>query len=201
MIKRTELKYNARHKMSGNVINYYIITILVSIFAAIYGVFNSIDSILFLILTLLIELGLIVLNIGINKYCLNCYKDKENISDIFFAFNSSEFINIVFINIVMIIKIFLYTCLLIIPGIIKSYEYMMIPYILADNPNIDCSEAFKITKEMTKGYKMELFIIGLSFIGWNILAVFTCGILMPYVAFYSNMTYTGFYLEQKDKIE
>lgn len=201
MIKRTELKYNARCKMTGNVLNFYVITILLSIFMSIYMILNCVDSIFFLILTLLAELAFIVLNIGVNRYYLNCYKDKGNISDIFFALNSSDFINIIFISIVMTIKIFLYTCLFIIPGIIKSFEYMMIPYILADNPEIDCSEAFRKTKEMTKGYKMELFVIGLSFIGWNILAVFTCGILMPYVTFYSGMTYTGFYLKQKEEIE
>lgn len=73
-------------------------------------------------------------------------------------------------------KIF-WTFLLIIPGIIKNYEYRMIPYILADAPGISRKEAFRISKEMMRGNKWKAFILDFSFIGWDMLAVCTCGIL------------------------
>ena len=81
----------------------------------------------------------------------------------------------------------LWMLLLIVPGIIKAYEYRMIPYILTDCPDIPRQEAFRISKEMMSGNKMDAFILDLSFLGWSILAAITCGIagifyVSPYVA-------------------
>lgn len=81
---------------------------------------------------------------------------------------------------------FLWTLLLIIPGIIKSYEYRMIPYILADHSDITTEDAFALSKKMMDGNKMNAFILDLSFIGWHILNAITFGILgifylMPYI--------------------
>ena len=75
------------------------------------------------------------------------------------------------------ISIFLWSILLIVPGIIKSYEYYMIPYIIADNPNIKRKRAFEISKQMMKGQKWKTFIFELSFILWNILSSLTFGIV------------------------
>lgn len=76
--------------------------------------------------------------------------------------------------------------LLIIPGIIKAYEYRMIPYILAENPEISTSEAFAQSKAMMKGNKWDTFVLDLSFILWHLLSGITfniAGILYvnPYV--------------------
>ena len=85
----------------------------------------------------------------------------------------------------------LYTALwllvFIIPGVIKAYEYRMIPYILSDCPDISRQEAFRISKEMMMGNKMNAFVLDLSFFGWIILTVITCGIagvfyVNPYIA-------------------
>lgn len=70
--------------------------------------------------------------------------------------------------------------LTIIGGIVKRYEYMMIPYILAENPEIDWKTAFKISKQMSKGEKLDIFLLDLPFIlsylinsfTFNLLAVF-----------------------------
>jgi uncharacterized membrane protein len=71
----------------------------------------------------------------------------------------------------------LWTLLFIIPGIIKSYEYRMIPYILAENPKMTHKEAFAISKKMMMGNKLDTFVLDLSFLGWVILSGLTCGIL------------------------
>ena len=86
----------------------------------------------------------------------------------------------------------------IIGGIIKTYEYRMIPYILADNPKIKRKEAFKLSKQMMKGNKWKTFILDISFLGWNILSVLTYGLLsILYVNPYSAATITELYLELK----
>ena len=64
----------------------------------------------------------------------------------------------------------------IIGGFIKRYSYFLVPYIIAENPDIDGKTAIKLSRDMMYGHKMECFILELSFIGWNILGVFTLGI-------------------------
>jgi len=72
---------------------------------------------------------------------------------------------------------FLWSLLLIIPGIIKSYEYMMVPYLLADDPEMTAEEAFAKSKSIMDGNKLDVFILDLSFIGWKLLGILTCGLL------------------------
>lgn len=85
--------------------------------------------------------------------------------------------------------------LTIIGGIIKTYEYRMIPYILAENPRIKRKEAFKLSKQMMQGNKWRTFVLDLSFIGWNILSVFTFGLLnILYVNQYKAFTLAELYI-------
>ena len=67
--------------------------------------------------------------------------------------------------------------LTIIGGIIKHYEYSMIPYILAENPKISQKNAFFLSKQLTKGNKWKLFLLDCSFLGWELFSLFTLGIL------------------------
>ena len=71
----------------------------------------------------------------------------------------------------------LWTCLFIIPGIIKSYSYRMVPYILADNPELGAVEAITLSRQMMDGNKGRAFLLDLSFIGWTILTIITLGIV------------------------
>ena len=96
------------------------------------------------------------------------------------------------------IKTLLWSFLFVIPGIIKIFEYAMIPYILAENPGISTKDAFALTKKMMRGNKFRLFKLNLSFIGWYILSFFTFGIgtlfLLPYV----DAAKAEFYQEVKE---
>ena len=91
----------------------------------------------------------------------------------------------------------LWTLLLIIPGIMAAYSYAMTPYILAENPQMQASEAIACSKEMMRGNRWRLFCLQFSFIGWSILSSITLGIgnlwLTPYrqaaeAAFYRDLT-------------
>ena len=94
--------------------------------------------------------------------------------------------------------VFLWSLLLIIPGIVKSFAYMMTPYILADCPNVQPRDAMRLSERMTKGYKMDLFVAGLSFLGWELLSVLTLGILeILFVGPYQSLTFGGIYRELK----
>ena len=91
---------------------------------------------------------------------------------------------------------FLWTLLLVIPGIIKNYSYAMTDFILKDQPELANNAAIEKSMAMMDGNKMKLFLLDLSFIGWAILCLFTFGIgflfLQPYVqsahaAFYEDL--------------
>lgn len=79
------------------------------------------------------------------------------------------------------------------------YEYRMIPYILAENPKTNRKEAFKLSKQMMKGNKWKTFLLDVSFVGWNILSVFTLGLLnILYVNPYKATTNAELYVELRN---
>ena len=91
-----------------------------------------------------------------------------------------------------------WTLIFIIPGIIKAYEYYMVPYIIAENPNLPRRRVFEISKQMMKGNKFNTFVLSLSFTGWYILSVFTFNILnLFYIQPYVLATEASLYLELK----
>ena len=94
---------------------------------------------------------------------------------------------------------FLWTLLFIIPGIIKAFAYSMTPYILNDRPELSATDAIKESCRMMYGHKMDLFILYLSFIGWDILCVLTFGILSFYVSPYKANTVAAFYEKIKSE--
>lgn len=104
-----------------------------------------------------------------------------------------ELINFVLVSIFT----FLWTWLLIIPGIIKAYSYSMTPYIVKDmvasGKQVSATDGINASKELMKGHKMALFIFDLSFLGWNILAAITCGIGYLWVTPYYQTAKANFY--------
>ena len=94
---------------------------------------------------------------------------------------------------------FLWSLLLVIPGIIKMYSYSMSLYILAEHPDMPALEAIERSKKMMDGHKMELFVLRLSFIGWYLLCAVTCGIASIYVIPYMRATMANFYNSVKSE--
>lgn len=119
---------------------------------------------------------------------------EMNIGGLFDGFN--DFGRIVGTKLLQVIYTFLWTLLLVIPGIIKNYSYAMTDFILKDQPELANNAAIEKSMAMMDGNKMKLFLLDLSFIGWAILCLFTLGIgflfLQPYVqsahaAFYEDL--------------
>ena len=88
---------------------------------------------------------------------------------------------------------FLWSLLFLIPGIIKGISYSQAFYILAEHPEMTASEALNESKRIMDGHKWEYFVLGLSFLGWALLATCTCGILYIWLAPYMNATYVNYY--------
>lgn len=94
--------------------------------------------------------------------------------------------------------IFLWTLLLIIPGLIKAYSYSMAEYIAYEHPELTPAQAIRKSEEMMRGHKWELFVLDLTFIGWFLLSILTCGLLFLFVGPYLQTTHAHFYLSLKE---
>ncbi|MBQ7158162.1 MAG: DUF975 family protein [Treponema sp.] len=94
--------------------------------------------------------------------------------------------------------VFLWSLLFIIPGIIKSIAYSQMFFILAENPGIGVRKAMQISKVITQGHKGDLFIMGLSFLGWLILCTLTLGIGLLWLCPYVELSFANAYLGLKN---
>lgn len=138
--------------------------------------------------------------VGAMRYFMESRVQKSSVGCLGFAFKQS-YINIVIAMFLRGLFISLWSLLLVIPGIIKAYEYRMIPYIMAENPEISYKDAFRLSREMMNGEKMNTFILDLSFFPWALLGIITCGVgFIFYVAPYMQHTYAELYAVLREKI-
>ncbi|MBS5078991.1 MAG: DUF975 family protein [Clostridiales bacterium] len=137
-----------------------------------------------IVLHLLIGMPILV---GAKRFFMCSRERRTGVGELLYAFKSRYIVNVVLTMFLREVKIFLWTLLLIVPGIIKSLQYMMVPYILAENPDMERKRAFELSAEMMSGQLWEVFILKLSFIPWMILGAISCGIanvlyVNPYMA-------------------
>jgi uncharacterized membrane protein len=110
------------------------------------------------------------------------------------AFGGFKYFGTAFLTLLLVaIFTFLWTLLLIIPGIIASLRYSLTFYILADHPELGPMEAIDQSKAMMKGNKWKLFCLGWRFFGWNLLGILTCGIGLLWVLPYLQTSMARFY--------
>ena len=140
-----------------------------------------------IILSLLIKLLIAYpITIGKNNYFMGIMHKEKPVKSILFLFKSGKLKSSIFTMFMMDLFIYLWSLLFLIPGIVKSYEYRMIPYILSENPNISRTRAFEISKNMMYGNKCGALLLDISFLGWHLLSILTLGLLSifyvnPYV--------------------
>ena len=100
---------------------------------------------------------------------------------------------IVLLNLVITVFVALWSILFIIPGIIAGYRYRFALYNLCENPELGVMDALNMSKAQTKGYKLDLFVLDLTFIGWSLLCGLTLGILSIWIAPYIQQTDLGYF--------
>ena len=165
-------------------------------FAAL-AIFGITFIIIFLILmSVVILLDVFICNpieVGCKRFYVRNLNESAQIGNVGFAFDNN-YKNITKTMFFRDLYTILWTFLFIIPGIVKSYEYQMIPYLLAENPQMSREQAFAESKRMMSGQKWRAFVLDLSFIGWNILSAITLGILgIFYVQPYMDATHAALY--------
>ena len=138
--------------------------------------------------------------LGYAKFLLKQYDRKQlQFSDLFSQFErfgtgfAQKFLRTLFTV--------LWSLLFIIPGIVKGLSYAMTPFILEEHPEMTASQAIKASMQLMDGHKMDLFILGLSFIGWSLLACLTMGIGFLFLNPYMNAAYAAFYRDISRKQE
>lgn len=142
------------------------------------------------ILDIAINIVTLMLIAGFTLFCLNVSRGAEgsfgNLLDPF-----GIFFKVLWLNIVMVVLIFLWSLLFVIPGIVASYRYSFALYLLLDDPEKGALQCIRESKALTQGYKGQLFVLDLSFLGWFLLcAIPFVGI---YVEPYYNITRANFY--------
>lgn len=166
-------------------------------FAALVGGIAIVGVLVALVIELLIKNVLVV---GCNGFFVKnatAYADKVTGGAMVDGFKSN-YKNIVIGMLMQDVFIFLWSLLLIIPGIVKAYEYRMIPYLLSENPDMTWKDAFAKSKEMMTGNKWKSFVLDLSFIGWHLLGGITFGIVEIFWTLpYENATDAELYLALK----
>lgn len=120
--------------------------------------------------------------------------------DLFKGFTNGSYFHTIGVLLVRQIYVFLWSLLFLIPGIIKSYEYYFVPYIIMENPNITRQRAFELSKGMTKGYKWNIFLLEMSFLGWVFLGLLFCGIGVIFVPPYVEATKAELYAAQRAEV-
>ena len=175
--------YNSRH---GYYISEY------SLLWAILGAFSAVLGLGIILLNIFVGN---VLMVGGSRFFILNQTETANPAVLGCGFRSGHYGNIVLVMFLRDLFTFLWTLLLVVPGIIKYYEYLMVPYIIAENPAMSREEAFLISKKMMMGQKWEAFVLDLSFLGWRILEIATFGILgifyvEPYIAATFSELYT-----------
>ena len=184
----------ARESLSGNWLNAVLAYLII---IGIISVVSTLQVVTWIILG--------SLTYGLYLYYIVLIREKVGDFNLLFkAFSFSEknlglFGKTLGLYLLMSLYIFLWTLLLIVPGIIATYSYRIAFYLMIDNPEIGVSEALKQSKEMMYGYKSKLFCLDLSFIGWGLLCILSFGIGILWLSPYMLTSQTIFYEELRNE--
>ena len=226
MWNRAELKMRGNMAFKKNYVSAVVVALLMGIFGTVSGessarrvsensdiysgnLFNvgMITGLLAGIATVVILIVLVakvfvgnLLKMGGYRFFILNQTAQPGIGTLLDGFRSGHYVNIVLTMFLRDLFTTLWSLLLVVPGIVKHYEYLMVPYIIAENPAMDYKEAFQISKQMMDGEKMEAFIMDLSFRGWYLLSAVTCGLLaIFYVNPYVQASFAEMYTFNKQK--
>lgn len=185
IINRSALKASAKEKLNGNL---WVVwkPLLVLMLAGMVGGFVTAcaeeGSALYFLLETIITFATIPLTFGVAKYMLDFVRGDNFDFDKLFDYYKSNVINILLLSFLVNLFIMLWSFLLIIPGIIAAFSYSMCTYIYIDGKHTEPMEVINASKNMTYGYKWDLFVFYLSFLGWFLLCLFIIPIVfvIPY---------------------
>lgn len=194
-MNRVEIKNFAKEKLSGNLGSIWKILIIalgISLAAGVvFGIlFSKMDADF---LDSLLGILMMPLGIGTTAFFISLIENENfEAKDLFKYYH--DFVKIIGVTVLMGLIVMLGYICFIIPGIILTLSYSLVPIILIKKPELGIVETLKYSREKMQGHKLDTFILGLSFIGWAILGTLTFGILYIWLYPYMQLTFTKFYL-------
>lgn len=197
-MNRAELKARAKEQIKGNVGILFVITLIIAAVSAIAGAVLSIIPAVGPLVSTVIVTPAFALSI-VRVYLNVAAGNKPEAKDAFCGFD--DFWSAFKVTFLVGLYTFLWSLLFVIPGIIKTFAYSMSMYILAENKGMPAKECIRASMQMTDGHKGELFVLGLSFIGWMIVGSLTLGIAYIWILPYMQTTYVNFYNSLKGAAE
>lgn len=186
-MSRALIKRNAKENLRGNW-GIAILTLLISY--VLMGAASCVFGIGELIVGGSIETGVALIFLKLS------YRANPEIGELFTPFQN--FVNTFFAGFLVGLFTFLWSLLLIVPGIVKGIAYSQTFYIMTEHPEYTGREAIDASQELMQGHKWEYFVLGLSFIGWFLLSTLTFGILLFYVKPYYEATMAEYYRYLKE---
>ncbi len=156
-------------------------------------IFLFISAVILVFLYTLQVLLIFPFRVGVSRFMIKSIDDTAKVREIAYGFDHS-YKNVIKTMFHYDIRIFLWTLLFIIPGFYKQYQYRMVPYILAEQPDMNYREVLQKSADMMNGHKWKTFVLDLSFILWHIGGLMTCGILeIFYVVPWQDLTFAALY--------
>ncbi|MBE6207535.1 MAG: DUF975 family protein [Rikenellaceae bacterium] len=205
MKHNVQIRQEAREILRGKWLAGVVITLifgLLMLLTGAFSVFNLNDEVIFSLLTILTAIVIgYPLQVGFAMVWLKLARtgNGPELKPLFGGFTRRYHRSAMGTLLLMQIYTLLWTLLLIVPGIIKSIEYAMTPFIIADEPELGCNEAIEKSMAMMQGHRWQLFKMYLGMIGWMILGVFTCYIAWLWIIPYYQTAYAKFYLALKEE--
>lgn len=184
-MNRAELKAKAKEQIKGNIGTLFVMMLIVGLVGGLLNLIPGIGTIASLLLTPAFSISIVRAYLTLTK------GGTIAIGDVFSGFD--DFWNAFKVQFFMGLFTFLWALLFYIPGIVKGLSYSMAPYILAENKGKAALECINESKAMTNGHKMDLFVLGLSFIGWFLLGAITLGIAYIWIVPYMSATFANAY--------
>lgn len=205
MWNRQELKAKGKAAFKANYWKCVLVAfIFVLVSGGLFARFNAQDAspgkiVCFIIIALLLSIFLLnPIKLGCQHFFKKNSEAPAEQGEMGFAFKNN-YGNIVLTLFLEGLFIALWSILFIIPGIVKTYSYRLVPYILSDNPDMKPTDAITKSRELMQGNKWNTFVLDLSFILWAILGVVTLGIVqLLYVQPYICATDAEIYNKLKD---
>ena len=173
------------------------------LFSSLLGLLISLGFLIGLILLMVLAAGWgiffrSVVQVGWKRYMIRNRGGSPGFTTLFSAFDR-HYWNVVSGQFYVTLRVVLFSLLLVIPGIVKGYEYCLVPYLLAENPGLPPRRAAELSSFATSGEKWKLFVLDLSFIGWRLLGALLFGIGVIFVEPYYQATWAELYAALRAK--
>lgn len=194
-MNRVEIKNFAKEKLSGNLGSIWKILIIalgisLASTCVLSILFNKMDADF---LDSLLGILMMPLGIGTTAFFVSLIENTNfEAKDLFKYYH--DFVKVIGVTVLMSLIVMLGYICFIIPGIILTLSYSLVPIILIKKPELGIVETLKYSREKMQGHKLDTFVLGLSFIGWAILGTLTFGILYIWLYPYMQLTFIKFYL-------